>query len=170
MRVLRFVFAVLLLISTHARAAAQEPDDWQFMGGALALVQQFLHLAAHSPDPQAGQKAIDGMLSGKNPEANRIASGIVGDALLEVPPEYRAALLGIGRDLLVLAHRENTRQRTGYDVSRAEDAIQARKDLHGMGFTYHDAQQYADALKRGDEIAADLFRRARGLRTMPAGS
>ena len=169
MRVLRSIFAILLLISAPA-GAAQEPDDWQFMGGALALVQQFLHLAAHSPDPQAGQKAIDGMLSGKNPEANRVASGIVGEALLEVPPEYRAALLGIGRDLLVLAQRENARQRTGFDASRADEAIQARKDLHGMGLTYHDAQQYAEALKRGDEIAADLFRRARGLRTMPAGS
>lgn len=89
--------------------ASEEADDWKIIGGALALVQQIVHLAAQSPDPQAAQKGVDAMLAGENTAANRLASGLMNEILLDVPPEHRDALVAIGRDLLVLARRGQAR-------------------------------------------------------------
>jgi hypothetical protein len=109
MRILRIVLPVLMLLAAPARAAGESGDE-RFLGGALALVQQFVHLAAHSPDPQAAHKALDGVLAGRNAEANRLASGLMDEMLLDFPAEHRAAVHSIVRDLLVLARRERQRQ------------------------------------------------------------
>jgi hypothetical protein len=42
-------------------------------------------------------------------------------------------------------------------------AIRARKDLAGMGLTYHDRAQFLDAVKRGDVLAVKLFLAGRGV-------
>ncbi|MEW6689791.1 MAG: hypothetical protein AB1452_11945 [Pseudomonadota bacterium] len=158
-----FVLALLLPLSTAASSAADE-DDWKFIGGALALVQQIVHLAANSPDPQAAQKGVDAMLSGENAEANRLASGLLNEMLLDVPPEYHGAFAAISRDLLALARRERARDAAAQPQERARDeALRARKELHAMGLRYWDEQQFLEAVRRGDRVAVELYLAARGL-------
>lgn len=114
MRNARLLVLVLLLpFAATATRASEEDDDWRLIGGMLNLVQQVVHLAAHSSDPKAAQKSVDSMLSGENAEANRLASGLMNEILLDVPAEHRGAFISIGRDLLVLARREHARAGAG---------------------------------------------------------
>ena len=103
---------VLAFLLPLPASAGEEADDWKMIGGVLALVQQIVHLAAQSDDPAAAQKSVDAMLSGQNAEANRAASDLMNEILLDVPPEQRKAFVAIGRDLLVLARREQARRAT----------------------------------------------------------
>lgn len=165
MRAVRLLFVIFLLPQT-ASATSEDADDWRLIGGVLALVQQIVHLAAHSPDPKAAQRGVDAMLGGENAQANRIASGLMKEIMQDVPPSQRAAFVSIGRDLLVLARRENARaaaQAPATAEGSKETAMQARRELHAMGLRYWDEQQYAEAVKRGDRIAVELFLAARGL-------
>ena len=165
MRVAR-LFVVFLLLPLPASAASEDADDWKLIGGVLALVQQIVHQAANSPDPQAAQRSVDAMLAGENGQANRIASGIMEEIMQDVPPEQRGAFVSIGRDLLTLARREQGRATMqapiAVDASR-QAAVQARKELHAMGLRYWDERQYSEAERRGDRIAVDLFLAAQGL-------
>ena len=160
------LFVVLVLLPLSASATSEDADDWRHIGGVLALVQQIVHLAAHSPDPNAAQKGVDAMLAGDNPQASRIASGVMEEVMQDIPLEQRAAFVSIGRDLLTLARREQARAAmhppVAVDASR-EAALQARRELHAMGLRYWDEQQFAEAVKRGDRIAVDLYRAAQGL-------
>jgi hypothetical protein len=169
MRVTR-QFVLLVLLPLSASAASEDADDWKFIGGVLAMVQQIVHLAAHSPDPNAAQKGVDAMLAGENAQANRIASGAMEEIMQDIPVEQRAAFVSIGRDMLVLARREQARassQPTAQLPAAAElpreTALRARRELHAMGLRYWDEQQFAEAAKRGDRIAVDLFLAAQGL-------
>jgi hypothetical protein len=159
-------FAFLFPVGAAATSAADD-DDWRLIGGALALVQQVVHLAANSPDPQAAQKGIDAMLSGDNPEANRLASGLLNEMLVDVPPEYHGTFVAISRDLLVLARREQARNamlpQRGAEERAREEVLRARKELHAMGLRYWDEQQFLEAVKRGDRLAVELYLAARGL-------
>jgi hypothetical protein len=168
MRSIRVVMYLLAMISSSARAGADDAEDRALLSGVLALVQPIVHLAAHSPDPQAARKAIDAMLAGRNDEANRIAAGVFDGMLSDVAPEHRPALRAIGRDLLALARREQGRAAALPPPESTERAIQARKALHAMGLRYWDEQQYQDAVQRGDTIAIELYLAARGLRNPPA--
>lgn len=165
-------FRTLLLASLLAAVASpaqasEDPDDWKMIGGMLALVQQVVHLAANSPDPNAAQKHIDGMLAGESAQANRVAAGVLDEVLQDVPAEQRGVFVAIGRDLLTLARREQARARAAEPVVAAEfsrqAALQARKELHAMGLRYWDEQQFEEAVKRGDRIAVDLYVAAEGL-------
>jgi hypothetical protein len=167
MRSIRVVMCLAATVSSMAGAAAEDADDRALLGGVLALVQPIVHLAAHSPDPQAAQRAIDAMLDGRNEEANRIAAGVFDGMLSDVAPEHRPALRSIGRDLLVLARREQARALLLPQTETAY-AIEARKALYSMGLRYWDEQQYQDAVRRGDSIAVELYLAARGLRNPPA--
>jgi len=97
------LFVVLLLLPLSASAASEDAEDWKLIGGILALVQQVVHAAAHSPVPQAAQKGVDAILGGENAQANRIASGVMEEVMQDIPPSQRDAFVSIGRDLLVLA-------------------------------------------------------------------
>jgi hypothetical protein len=164
MRVAR-LFALLVLLPLSVSAATEDAEDWKLIGGVLALVQEMVHLAAHSPDAQAAQKGVDAMLGGGNARANRIASGVMEEVMQEIPPEHRGAFLSIGRDLLTLARREQARAAVQAPAHASiQIALQARRDLHAMGLRYWDEQQFAAARKRGDRIAVDLFVAAQGLR------
>ena len=156
------LFAVILLLPLSA-VAAEAPDDWKLIGGVLALVQQVVHLAASSPDPNTAQKGIDAMLAGENAQANRVASGVLDEVLQDVPAEQRGVFVAIGRDLLVLAQRERARAGRELPALAVADPVQARKDLHAMGLKYWDEQQFLEAIRRGDRIAVDLFLAAKGL-------
>jgi len=163
MRAIR-LFAVLVLLPLSASAATEDAEDWKLIGGILALVQQIVHAAAHSPDPQAAQKGVDAILAGENTQANRIASGVMEDVMQDVPPSQRDAFVSIGRDLLVLARREQARAPDpAAGQPSLESALRARRELHAMGLRYWDEQQFGEAVKRGDRIAVDLFLAAQGL-------
>ena len=165
MRVARLFAVLLLLPPLTAAAASEDAEDWRLIGGVLTLVQQIVHLAANSPDPNAAQKGVDAILSGQNAQANRIASGVLEEVLQDVPAEQRGSFVAIGRDLLTLARRE--RERTAAlpvpERSAQTDPIQARKDLQAMGLKYWDEQQFLEAVRRGDRIAVDLYLAAKGL-------
>ena len=157
------LFAVLLLLPLCAFAASEDVDDWKMIGGMLALVQQVVHLAANSSDPAEAQKGIDAILSGKNGQANRLASGVLDEVLQEVPAEQRGMFVAIGRDLMVLARRERAKADRESPAVQAGDPVQARKDLQAMGLKYWDEQQFLEAVRRGARIAVDLFLSAKGL-------
>jgi hypothetical protein len=161
------LLAVLLLLPVSASAASEDTDDWKLIGGVLALVQQIVHLAANSPDPNAAQKGVDAILSGQDAQANRVASGVLDGALQDVPAEQRGIFIAIGRDLLTLARRERERATALPATERGTqaDPVQARKDLQAMGLKYWDEQQFLEAVRRGYRIAVDLFLAARGLQS-----
>lgn len=164
------LFVLLVLLPLSASATSEDADDWKLIGGVLALVQQIVHLAANSPDPNAAQKGVDAMLAGENAQANRIASGVMEEVMQDIPLEQRAAFVSIGRDMLVLARREQARASAQSPAQLAatvglprEAALRARQDLHAMGLRYWDEQQFAEAMRRGDRIAVDLYLAAQGL-------
>ena len=158
------VFAVLVLMPFPVFASTEDADDWKLIGGVLAVVQQIVHAATPSPDPQPAQKGVDAILGGENAQANRIASGVMEEVMQDIPPLQRDAFVSIGRDLLVLARREQARAPdpvTGQ--SSLESALRARRELHAMGLRYWDEQQFSEAARRGDRIAVDLYLAAQGL-------
>jgi len=164
MRAIRLAVPLLVLaLAAGPARAAGETEDWALFGRMLTLVQAFVRLAAESPDPQAMQKGVDAMLSGENAEANRAASGVLEEMLVDMPAEQRAMFSAIGRDVLTIARREQARAALLPDPTQAERAIQARKDLHAMGLRYHDAGQFLEAVKRDDALAVELFVLARGV-------
>jgi hypothetical protein len=160
-------FLVFSLVSALAGPAyaGEEADD--SFGSVLALVQQFVRLAAQSPDPQVVQKGVDSILAGENAEANRHAARVFEEMLSDFPPGQRDLVASIGRDLLTIARREQAKTPhahwPGSDLSDAQRAIQARKELHAMGLRYWDEQQFLEAARRGDRIAVELYLAARGL-------
>lgn len=170
MRWIRVALCVAAVSATPAHAAVDDADDWAMLSRILALVQPIVHLAATSPDPQAAQQAMDAVLAGRDPRANRLAFDLFEEALADVPPEHRPVIRSIGRDMLVLARRpQESRAATDLSTSDSDRAIRARKELHAMGLRYWDEQQFQDAQRRGDAIAVELFLAARGLRNLPEG-
>jgi hypothetical protein len=165
MRPIGIVICVAATVCSPAIAGADDAEDRAVLARVLALVAPIVHVAATSPDPGAAQKEIDAIVAGRNQEANRMAYGLFEAMLSDFPPESRPALRSIGRDLLVLARREQAR--TQALPVAAATAVHARKELHAMGLRYWDEQQYEDAVRRGDAIAVELFLAARGLRNLP---
>ena len=167
MRSIHFVIGLCLAISSTSVARADDAEDRAMLARVLTLVAPIVHAAATSADPQAAQKEVDAIFAGRNEQANRFALQLFEGVLSDFPPESRPALRSIGRDLLVLARREQARMKALPPADGAERAIQARKELHAMGLRYWDEQQYEDAVRRGDSIAVELFQAARGLRNLP---
>ena len=167
MRPIRLAICFVAIVSSSAVAGVDDVDDHAVLARVLALVAPIVHVVATSADPRAAQKEIDAIVAGRNEEANRMASGLFEAMLTDFPPESRPALRSIGRDLLVLARREQARAQALPTGDATERAIQARRELHAMGLRYWDEQQYEDAVRRGDAIAVELFLAARGLRNLP---
>jgi hypothetical protein len=150
MKLLR-VFAVLSFALATGTAQATEMDDWSSFGRMLSLVQGFLQVSAESGgDPKNLEKHFDGVLSGKNADANKVAEEMFGD----MPGEQRGQVLGLARTLVALGQRQAQVERKRAQES---DAIQARKDLAGMGLSYFDRKQFLDAVKRNDKLAVQLY-------------
>ena len=167
MRPICLAVCLVAMMSSSAVAGVDDADDHAVLARVLALVAPIVHVAATSPDPGAAQKEIDAMVAGRNMEANRMAASLFEAMLSDFPPESRPALRSIGRDLLVLARREQARTSALPTADATGRAIQARKELHAMGLRYWDEQQYEDAVRRDDAIAVELFLAARGLRNLP---
>lgn len=142
-------------VAAGPAAAQTATTDWVTLGRVLAVVQSVMQAAA-SDDPLAGQRAVEDLMSGRNPEANALLLDIMG----EVPASERERMLSIGRSIASMNRKQIAAQ--GRDDAEAA-AIRARKDLTGMGLAYHDAGQYLDAVRRNDLIAARLFILGRGV-------
>lgn len=160
MRLVRVLLLSSLMAAAPATQAAEADDDWKMFGGILSLVQSFVHIAATTDDPRAMQKGFDALLSGRNPEANRIAGELMGEMMEDMPRQYRGTVHALARDVLTIARRENAR--AAQPESR-ESMIQARKDLAAMGLRYYDVEQYREAIRRGDSLAVELFVAGRGI-------
>ena len=148
--------AACFLPALPAQAAEEESSAF---GHALSLVHLFVRIAAESETPQQSLNAVDEVLAGRNAAANEAVAGLMKEMLLEVRPEDRATIAAIGRDLASLARKDLHKQAQ----QPKADPLQARKDLTGMGLTYHDSRQFLDAVKRDDAIAAELFIAGRGV-------
>jgi hypothetical protein len=132
----------------------------------LALVQGVMQAAASAPPGQeerAADRAIRDMLGGKNAEANALAR----DVFMSLPPEDQVRLLSISRSAGELLERGSASAKRDEAVAQTaateRTAIEARKDLASMGFSYYDRAQFLDAIRRGDAIAVGLFVRGRGV-------
>jgi hypothetical protein len=165
MRTIRNLLLAALFAATPAAQAAEEDDDWKMFGGILSLVQSFVRIAASTDDPQVMQKHMDGMLAGRNGEANRIAGDLMKDMFEDMPAQYRGTVNALARDVLTIARRENARNSVRGLPADIEAVMQARKDLNAMGLRYWDEEQYREALRRNDALALDLYARAGAIRT-----
>ena len=154
MKTIRVLLMAFLLIPALPASAADEESP--ALGHALTLIHLFVRIAAESETPQHRLKAVDDVLLGRNAAANEAAAGLMKEMLADVPPQHRATIVAIGRDLASLARKDLKKQ-------SSVDSLQARRDLTSMGLTYHDSRQFLDAVKRNDTIAAELFIAGRGV-------
>ena len=142
--------------TAHAQSTTIQ-TDWATFGKLLSVVHVLMQASEKSGgDPKAVQQAMDDILSGRNADANALALEIFG----EVPAQEREKMLSIGRSMAAMSQRQAvTDARTSGDTG----AIQARKDLTAIGLVYHDRNQFLDAVKRNDVLAAQLFIVGRGV-------
>lgn len=145
--------AALVLVPAHA--ADSTTDEWATFSRFLSILQVVMQAAARD-DGRQSQQAFEEILAGQNAEANEIAK----EVFAEVPEAEREKVISIGRSLLALGQKQAALDAELADEARA---IQARKDLAGMGLVYHDRGQFLDAVRRGDVIAARLFLAGRGV-------
>ena len=163
MKALRIL--VLALLAAAPQAHAQEDPAF---GHALTLIQIFVRAAAQAPgDPQAGLRAFDDVLSGRNPEASQALSGLFEEMTADMPAQHKEKMAMIGRDIAGLARIEAARPPSAPAVS-TDRALQARKDLAAMGLRYYDEAEYLAAVKRNDALAVELYLLGRGVN--PAAS
>ena len=167
MRRERLMVALIAAASIGTAHAQGSPPatDWTTFGRFLSLLQLVTQAAAASCprggpaqgcDPLAGQKAVDDILNGRNPEANVLMLEIFAD----VPQGEREKMLSIGRSLAAMSTKEIAADaRVGGEAR----AIRARQDLARMGLTYYDPTQFLDAVRRGDVLAVKLFLAGRGV-------
>jgi hypothetical protein len=154
----------ILLLSTFvlpAFPAAAAEEEAPGFGHMLTLMQVFVRLAGQSDDPVAGLKAMDDVLAGRNLEANQAALGLFSEVTAGMPAEHRAKVASIAGDVLGLARRDLGK--APRQSLSTESSLQARKDLNAMGLRYFDPKEYLDAVKRGDELAVELFIAGRGV-------
>jgi hypothetical protein len=157
MKTIRILLTAVLLIPALPAQAAEEESG--AAGHVLTLVDLFVRIAAESQTSEQSLKAFDEVLLGRNPVANEAAMGLLGEMLVGLPPQQRATIAAIGRNLASMARKDLK----GSGSYVPMDPMQARKDLTAMGLTYHDSKQFLDAVKRNDSIAAELFIAGRGV-------
>jgi len=163
---LKHVLAALVAAAgigaANAQGTSASSADWATIGRFLSLVQVFMQAAcppgaAQPCDPNAAQKAIDDIASGRNADANALML----DVFADVPAAEREKMLSIGRQMVAMNRKQmaaGTAQIPGDSA-----AMQARKDLTAIGLSYHDRDQFLDAVKRKDAIAVRLFLIGRGV-------
>ena len=159
MKLVRILLLSTFVLPAFPAVAAEEQAPG--FGHMLTLMQVFVRLAGQSDDPAAGLKAMDDVLAGRNLEANQAAAGLFNEVTAGMPTEHRAKVASIAGDVLGLARRDlGKAPRQSLSTG---SSLQARKDLNAMGLRYFDAKDYLDAVKRGDELAVELFIAGRGV-------
>jgi hypothetical protein len=166
MKLVRTLLLSAFVLPAFPAVAAEEQAPG--FGHMLTLMQVFVRLAGHSDDPAAGLKAMDDVLAGRNLEANQAAAGLFGEMTAGMPAEHRAKVASIAGDVLSLARRDLGKEQGKQPAALApalstEASLQARKDLNSMGLRYFDVKDYLEAVKRGDELAVELFIVGRGV-------
>ena len=165
MKLIRVLAAFAAICAAAPAFAAGQDEDWSTFGHALTLVQQFVRIAA-SDDPGASVKAVDDLLAGRNPEANRAFAGLFNDMTAGMPGEHRDKMAAITQDLAGIVRKEARASASLPSLpsgASVERALQARKDLTAMGLRYYDETQFRDAVKRGDKLAVELFVAGEGI-------
>ena len=158
MKSIRILLLVpLLALALPARAAANDDPDWAAFGHMLTLMQTFVRIGMQ-PNPD---QALADLLGGRNPEANQAMASLFAGATAEMPEEYRARVASIGRDIASYALK-NPVSSAAQTIS-IDRSLQARKELTAMGLRYYDEGQFLDAVKRNDQLAAELFVAGRGV-------
>jgi len=161
----RILIAFLLAVHfVHVGAADEAAEDERMLGHLLSLARIFARVTADSADADATRRGIDAILSGSNAQANRAASGLLELIGADLPAGARDALTAIGRDLAVVARREQARNLGAPAADGTERALRARRDLTSIGLSYHDQVQFLDAVRRGDRLAVQLYVEGRGVR------
>jgi hypothetical protein len=150
------VVSSLMIPALSARAATDDEDGWKAFGHALTLAQVFMRIASQSDDPNKG---FDDVLAGRSTEANRAIAGLLEEATVDMPVEYRSRVASIGQDVASLARKQIAQPA----LASPDRALQARKDLTAMGLKYHDPKDFLDAVKRDDSLAVQLFVEGRGV-------
>ena len=165
---LRHVIAAIAAAAAIGTANAQgatasgPATDWATIGRFLSLVQLFMQTAcppssaSQGCDPNAAQKAFDDIANGRNPEVN----ALMADVFSGVPAPEREKMLAIGRTMAAMNRKQMTAEA---QLLSESSALQARKDLTAIGLSYHDRNQFLDAVKRKDAIAVRLFLAGRGV-------
>ncbi|HYR32985.1 MAG TPA: hypothetical protein VEQ87_01715 [Burkholderiales bacterium] len=156
MNAIRALFLFSLLFSTAARAA-DDAQDWDAFGHVLTLVQAAVRIGAN-PNPD---QAMADLLAGRNHEANQAIASLFAGATAEMPAQYRDRVASIGRDIASLALQNPAT--SAVETISTERSLQARKNLNAMGLRYYDEGEFLDAVKRNDQLAAELFIVARGV-------
>ena len=145
--------------------AAQDEDGWKAFGHALTLMQVLVR-TAKSDDPD---KAFDDVLAGRSGEANSAFSGLLQEATADLPAEQRSRVASLGLDVASLARKQIGKpvavssERISTGRPSPDAALQARKDLTAMGLKYHDPNDFLEAVRRDDQLAAELFVEGRGV-------
>ena len=158
MKLVRILLLSASILPALPAAAAEEQAPG--FGHMLTLMQVFVRLAGQD-DPAAGLKAMDDVLAGRNLEANQAAAGLFNEITAGMPVEQRAKVASIAGDVLGLARRDLGK--APRQTVSTESSLQARKDLNAMGLRYFDEKDYLAAVKRGDELAVELFIAGRGV-------
>jgi hypothetical protein len=164
---LKYVIAALAAAACIGVASAQSTlapaTDWATFSRFLSLVHVFVQAAcppggsaSQGCDPNAAQKAFDDIANGRNAEANALML----DIFAGVPAAEREKMLAIGRTMVAVNRKQMAAEA---QVQGDSGAIQARKDLTAIGLSYHDRNQFLDAVKRKDAIAVRLFLAGRGV-------
>jgi hypothetical protein len=161
-QLIAIVVAAAGIGAANAQGSAGPGADWATIGRFLSLVQVFMQAAcppsspAQGCDPTAAQKAFDDVLSGRNAEANALFL----EVFSEVPAPEREKMLAIGRTMAAMNRKQMAAET---QLQGESSAIQARKDLTSIGLSYHDRNQFLEAVKRKDAIAVRLFLAGRGV-------
>ena len=156
MKSIRILLLAVAMIPAAARA--DDAQDWTAFGHMLTLLQTAMRIGA-SPYPD---QAMTDLLAGRNYEANQAIASLFAGATAEMPDEYRQRIAAMGREMAALALKQQASAPASANIS-ADRALQARKDLTAMGLHYYDHGEFLDAVKRNDELAAELFIAGKGV-------
>jgi hypothetical protein len=156
MKAIRALFLFSLLVSTAARAA-DDAQDWDAFGHVLTLLQTAVRIGAN-PNPD---QAMADLLAGRNPAANQAIASLFAGATAEMPAEYRDRVASFGRDIASLALKNPAT--SAVETISTERSLKARTQLNAMGLRYYDEGDFLDAVKRNDQLAAELFIVGRGV-------
>lgn len=155
----RAFFLLAFCLAPLSAHAAE--DEWLGFSRVLSIAQSVLAAALASPagDSRGTDSAVDSIFAGRNGEANALAGDLFGD----MPAEVRSQFASVARTALALSRRQAQQAEAASAGAGERTAIEARRDLAGMGHSYHDASQFLDAVRRDDRLAARLFLAGRGL-------
>jgi len=135
-------------------------DDVETRLKALAPAVALVEMQPGRPDKSVASDPAPAAPAGM-PAAAQAAPAMAGS----LPPELMAAQARIAA---MVQQQRAAVAAAAPAPSKAEDAVQARKDLSAMGLTYYSQEQFVEAARRGDRLACELFLRAGSVKATAA--